>query len=169
MDISWVIISLFFVALIIFLLFENRPNESKKHQFEINSDFSFRNDTGEVISIRIHLNNEKTNLEFLINEFKNYNIFLNKNGVFEKVDNGKIIFTIANLYEPGYFKDALNIKGLTFFFITSNPIDNKKILNNMFNSANKINREINGRIYNDQGQIINENNYLEMLRNNVTT
>ena len=39
----------------------------------------------------------------------------------------------------------------------------------MFNSANKINREINGRIYNDQGQIINENNYLEMLRNNVTT
>ena len=142
MDISWVIISLFFVALIIFLLFENRPNESKKHQFEINSDFSFHNDTGEVISIRIHLNNKKTNLEFLINEFKNYNIFLNKNGVFEKVDNGKIIFTIANLYEPGYFKDALNIKGLTFFFITSNPIDNKKILNNMFNSANKINREI---------------------------
>ena len=169
MDISWVIISLLFVALIIFLLFENRPNESKKHQFEINSDFSFRNDTGEVISIRIHLKNKKTNLEFLINEFKNYNIFLNKNGVFEKVDNGKIIFTIANLYEPGYFKDALNIKGLTFFFITSNPIDNKKILNNMFNSANKINREINGRIYNDQGQIINENNYLEMLRNNVTT
>lgn len=169
MDISWVIISLLFVALIIFLLFENRPKESKKHQFEINSDFSFRNDTGEVISIRIHLKNKKTNLEFLINEFKNYNIFLNKNGVFEKVDNGKIIFTIANLYEPGYFKDALNIKGLTFFFITSNPIDNKKILNNMFNSANKINREINGRIYNDQGQIINENNYLEMLRNNVTT
>lgn len=169
MDISWIIISLLFIALIIFLLFENRPSESKKHQFEINSDFSFHNPTGEIISIRIHLNNKKTNLEFLINEFKNYNIFLNKNGVFEKIDNGKIIFTIANLYEPGYFKDALNIRGLTFFFITSNPIDNKKILNNMFNSANKINREINGRIYNDQGQIINENNYLEMLRNNVTT
>ena len=169
MDISWIIISLLFIALIIFLLFENRPSKFKKHQFEINSDFSFHNATGEIISIRIHLNNKKTNLEFLINEFKNYNIFLNKNGVFEKIDNGKIIFTIANLYEPGYFKDATNIKGLTFFFVTSNPIDNKKILNNMFNSAKKINLEINGRISNDQGQIINESNYLEMLRNNVTT
>ena len=168
MDISWIIISILFFGLIIFLLFENRPRKSKKHYFEINSDFSFQNNTGEIISIRIYLNNKKTNLEFLINEFKNHNILLNKNGVFEKSDNGKIMFTIANLYEPGYFQDALNIRGLTFFFVTSNPIDNKKILNNMFNSANKINKEINGRIYNDDGQTINENNYLTMLKNNIT-
>ncbi|MBT3993019.1 MAG: hypothetical protein HOF02_03105, partial [Gammaproteobacteria bacterium] len=57
----------------------------------------------------------------------------------------------------------LNIKGLTFFFITSNPIDSKKTLSNMFRLANKINKKINGKIYSDQGKILNEMNYHEML------
>jgi len=83
--------------------------------------------------------------------------------IFEKINNNKVMFTIANLYEPGYFKDALNIKGLTFFFITSNPIDSKKTLSIMFRLANKINRKINGKIYSEQGKILNEMNYQEML------
>jgi len=163
MDITWIIISLLFLCLIIILTVSNKPTQLKKHSLKMNSDFSFYDNKKEIISIRLFLENEKTNLDFLINEFKNNNIHLNKKGVFEKINNNKVMFTIANLYEPGYFKDALNIKGLTFFFITSNPIDNKKTLSIMFRLANKINKKINGKIYSDQGKILNEMNYQEML------
>jgi len=33
----------------------------------------------------------------------------------------------------------------------------------MFRLANKINRKINGKIYSEQGKILNEMNYQEML------
>ena len=86
MDITWIIISLLFLCLIIILTVSNKPTQLKKHPLKMNSDFSFHDNKKEVISIRLFLENEKTNLDFLINEFKNNNIHLNKKGVFEKIN-----------------------------------------------------------------------------------
>ena len=126
--------------------------------------FGFNKYTSEerIITIRLYLE-KATNLDHLINEFKKNNINLNKKGVFEYIENKKTVFTIANLYEPGYFKDALNIRGLTFFFITSNPIEDKKALNKMYSHAYEVNSNIEGKIYDDQGKIINDQNYIDIL------
>ena len=95
-------------------------------------------------SRRISLSENNLSLKELIQIFKNYELKLNSNGIFEKKINADTSYYVANLNEPGYFKNDREIKGLTFFYIAKNHIFDRHISDQMEKDLDMILKQING-------------------------
>ena len=134
MDIAWIVLTLIFTILLLILLFnkkgKNKPNrEINFHEkIVINETGNNKNNTP---SIRMSFANNDVSLKEVITFFKSFELRLNNNGIFEKKINAESVYYVANLNEPGYFKDDQNIKGLTFFYVAKNHIFDRHVSDQM--------------------------------------
>ena len=81
--------------------------------------------------------------------FQHKSIRLTNKGIFEKKITDSFSYFIANLTEPGYFKDDQSILGFTFYFVSSYEIDDKRHYEDMKKDIYDINSIINGKIIDD--------------------
>ena len=95
-------------------------------------------------SRRISLSGNDLSLKELIKIFRNYELKLNSSGIFEKKINADSSYYVANLNEPGYFKNDREIKGLTFFYIAKNHIFDRHISDQMEKDSDMILKQLNG-------------------------
>ena len=119
MEYSWILLSVIFFLLVTFLIYENRKRNKSDNQLSINEKFIINNkaENNKVLSIRLSIKNDPITLKKSITIFKTYSIILNKKGIFEKYMNDTLSYSVANLYEPGYFDNDQNIQGFTFYFV----------------------------------------------------
>ena len=69
---------------------------------------------------------------------------MNTSGIFEKQINADSSYYVANLNEPGYFKNDRNIKGFTFFYVAKNHIFDRHVSDQMEIDSVMILNEMNG-------------------------
>jgi len=159
MDDTWILLTLIFTALISLLVFEKWKRNKTDNHLNINENFVINQnkvDENEAISMRLLLENKTITLIEAIDLFKSKSIHLNNKGIFEKKISKNFSYYIANLTEPGYFKDDKNIAGFTFFFVSGYEIDDKRHYEKMKNDINEINTVIKGKIR-DDSNFINAN------------
>ena len=134
MDIAWIVLTLIFTILLLILLFnkkgKNKPNrEINFHEKIVINELG--NNKNNTPSIRMSFANNDVSLKEVITFFKSFELRLNNNGIFEKKINAESVYYVANLNEPGYFKDDQNIKGLTFFYVAKNHIFDRYVSDQM--------------------------------------
>lgn len=134
MDIAWIVLTLIFTILLLILLFnkkgKNKPNrEINFHEKIVINELG--NNKNNTPSIRMSFANNDVSLKEVITFFKSFELRLNNNGIFEKKINAESVYYVANLNEPGYFKDDQNIKGLTFFYVAKNHIFDRHVSDQM--------------------------------------
>ena len=134
MDIVWIVLTLIFTILLLILLFnkkgKNKPNrEINFHEKIVINELG--NNKNNTPSIRMSFANNDVSLKEVITFFKSFELRLNNNGIFEKKINAESVYYVANLNEPGYFKDDQNIKGLTFFYVAKNHIFDRHVSDQM--------------------------------------
>ena len=95
-------------------------------------------------SRRILLPDNDLSLKKLIRMFKNHELKLNGSGIFEKKVNKDSSYYVANLNEPGYFKNDREIKGLTFFYIAKNHIFDRHVSDQMEKDSDRVLKQLNG-------------------------
>ena len=120
MDIAWVTLTLVFVILLLILLFNKKAKDKPNREINIHEKIvinDINNKKTNTPSRRISLSENDLSLKELIQIFKNYELKLNSSGIFEKKINADSSYYVANLNEPGYFKNDKEIKGFTFFYI----------------------------------------------------
>jgi|TARA_B100001094_G_scaffold129346_2_gene125318 hypothetical protein len=132
MDIAWIVLTLIFTILILILLFnkkgKNKPNrEINFHEKIVINEL----DKDNTPSLRMSFTNSDVSLKEVITLFKSLELQLNNKGVFEKKINAESSYYVANLNEPGYFKDDQNIKGFTFFYVAKNHIFDRHVSDQM--------------------------------------
>ncbi len=152
MENAWILLTVIFTVLISLLIYEKRKRTNHENQLNINEQFVINeNQVGKnkVITVRLSLENKTITLVDAIELFRPKSIQLNNKGVFEKKINDSFSYFIANLIEPGYFKDDQNIPGFTFFFVASYEIDDKRHYEQMKKDIYEINSIINGKIIDD--------------------
>ena len=83
-------------------------------------------------------------LKEVINVFQSFGLLLNNKGIFEKKINAESVYYVANLNEPGYFKDDQNIKGFTFFYVAKNHIFDRHVSDQMNKDSESVLKHFNG-------------------------
>ena len=134
------------------LIYEKRKKDNHENQFNINEKLVINeNKVGKnkAITMRLTLEEKTITLVDAIKLFKSKSISLNNKGIFEKKITDSFSYFIANLTEPGYFKDDQSILGFTFFFVSGYEIDDKRHYENMKKDVYEINSIINGKIIDD--------------------
>ena len=129
MDIAWFTLTTIFAFLLLILLFNKKGKDKTNREINIHDKIVINDINNENIntpSRRISLLENNTTLKELIYIFKNYGLELNSSGIFEKKINADSSYYVANLNEPGYFKNDRKIKGFTFFYVAKNHISNRK-------------------------------------------
>jgi len=152
MENAWILLTLIFTVLISFLIYEKRKRDNPENQLNINEKFVINeNKVGKnkVITMRLSLEDKTITLVDAIKLFQTKSIRLNNKGIFEKEISDSFSYFIANLTEPGYFKDDQNILGFTFFFVSGYEIDDKRHYKDMKKDIHEINSIINGKIIDD--------------------
>ena len=147
MDIAWVTLTLVFIILLLILLFNKKVKEKPNREINIHEKIVI-NDINDqktnTPSRRISLSENDLSLKELIRIFKNYELNLNSNGIFEKKINADTSYYVANLNEPGYFKNDKEIKGFTFFYIAKNHIFDRHVSDQMEKDSDMVLKQLNG-------------------------
>jgi len=147
MDIAWISLTLLFVILLLILLFNKNAKDKPNREINIHETMVINDKNDQKTntpSRRISLSENNLSLKELIQIFKNYELKLNSNGIFEKKINADTSYYVANLNEPGYFKNDREIKGLTFFYIAKNHIFDRHISDQMEKDLDMILKQLNG-------------------------
>ena len=147
MDIAWIVLTLIFTILLLILLFnkkgKNKPNrEINFHEKIVINELG--NNKNNTPSIRMSFANNDVSLKEVITFFKSFELRLNNNGIFEKKINAESVYYVANLNEPGYFKDDQNIKGLTFFYVAKNHIFDRHVSDQMKKDSESVLNHFSG-------------------------
>ena len=147
MDILWIILTTIFAFLLLILLFNKKDKDKPNREISIHDKIVINDINNQKIntpSKRISLSENSISLKELIRIFKNYGLELNTSGIFEKQINADSSYYVANLNEPGYFKNDRNIKGFTFFYVAKNHIFDRHVSDQMEIDSVKILNEMNG-------------------------
>ena len=147
MDIAWITLTLIFVILLLILLFNKNAKDKPNREINIHETMVINDKNDQKTntpSRRISLSENNLSLKELIQIFKNYELKLNSNGIFEKKINADTSYYVANLNEPGYFKNDREIKGLTFFYIAKNHIFDRHVSDQMEKDSDMILKQLNG-------------------------
>ena len=147
MDIAWIILTLIFGSLLLILLFNKKAKDKPNSKINIHEKIVI-NDINDhetnTPSRRISLSENDLSLKELVKIFKNYELILNTSGIFEKRINADSSYYVANLNEPGYFKNDKDIKGFTFFYVAKNHIFDRHVSDEMEKDSNMILKQLNG-------------------------
>ena len=147
MDIAWIILTLIFGSLLLILLFNKKAKDKSNSEINIHEKIVI-NDINDhktnTPSRRISLSENDLSLKELVKIFKNYELILNTSGIFEKRINTDSSYYVANLNEPGYFKNDKEIKGFTFFYVAKNHIFDRHVSDEMEKDSNMILKQLNG-------------------------
>ena len=147
MDIAWISLTLIFVILLLILLFNKKAKDKPNREINIHEKIAI-NDINDqktnTPSRRISLSGNDLSLKELIQIFKNYELKLNSRGIFEKRIIKDSSYYVANLNEPGYFKNDREIKGLTFFYIAKNHIFDRHISDQMEKDSDLVLKQLKG-------------------------
>ena len=147
MDIAWIILTLIFGSLLLILLFNKKAKDKLNSEINIHEKIVI-NDINDhktnTPSRRISLSENDLSLKELVKIFKNYELILNTSGIFEKRINADSSYYVANLNEPGYFKNDKDIKGFTFFYVAKNHIFDRHVSDEMEKDSNMILKQLNG-------------------------
>ena len=147
MDIAWIILTLIFGSLLLILLFNKKAKDKSNSEINIHEKIVI-NDINDhktnTPSRRISLSENDLSLKELVKIFKNYELILNTSGIFEKRINADSSYYVANLNEPGYFKNDKDIKGFTFFYVAKNHIFDRHVSDEMEKDSNMILKQLNG-------------------------
>ena len=147
MDIAWIILTVIFASLLLILLFNKKAKDKPNSEIYIDEKIVI-NDINDhktnTPSRRISLSENDLSLKELVKIFKNYGLILNTSGIFEKRINADSSYYVANLNEPGYFKNDKDIKGFTFFYVAKNHIFDKHVSDEMEKDSNMILKQLNG-------------------------
>ena len=152
MENAWILLTVIFAVLLSLLIFEKKKRNNNQNQLNINEKFVINENKlgkNKVITIRLSLEDKTITLLDAIKLFRPKLISLNNKGVFEKKITDNFSYFIANLIEPGYFKDDQAILGFTFFFISSYEIEDKRHYEDMKKDIYEINSIVNGTIIDD--------------------
>ena len=147
MDILWITLTIIFAFLLLILLFNKKDKDKPNREISIHDKIVINDINNQKIntpSRRISLSENSISLKELIRIFKNYGLELNTSGIFEKQINADSSYYVANLNEPGYFKNDRNIKGFTFFYIAKNHIFDRHVSDQMEIDSVMILNEMNG-------------------------
>ena len=147
MDIAWVTLTLVFIILLLILLFNKKAKDKPNREINIHEKIvinDINNQKTNTPSRRISLSENDLSLKELIQIFKNYELKLNRSGIFEKKINADSSYYVANLNEPGYFKNDKEIKGFTFFYIAKNHIFDRHISDQMEKDSDMVLKQLNG-------------------------
>ena len=147
MDIAWATLTLVFVTLLLILLFNKQAKDKPKREINIHEKIvinDINNKKTNTPSRRISLSENDLSLKELIQIFKNYELKLNSSGIFEKKINADSSYYVANLNEPGYFKNDKEIKGFTFFYIAKNHIFDRHVSDQMEKDSDMVLKQLNG-------------------------
>ena len=147
MDILWITLTTIFAFLLLILLFNKKDKDKPNREISIHDKIVINDINNQKIntpSKRISLSENSISLKELIRIFKNYGLELNTSGIFEKQINADSSYYVANLNEPGYFKNDKNIKGFTFFYVAKNHIFDRHVSDQMEIDSVKILNEMNG-------------------------
>ena len=146
MDIAWIILTLIFGSLLLILLFNKKAKDKSNSEINIHEKIVI-NDINDhktnTPSRRISLSENDLSLKELVKIFKNYELILNTSGIFEKRINADSSYYVANLNEPGYFKNDKDIKGFTFFYVAKNHIFDRHVSDEMEKDSNMILKQLN--------------------------
>jgi len=113
MENAWILLTVIFTGLISLLIYEKRKRTNHQNQLNINEKFVINeNKVGKnkVITMRLSLEGKTITLVDAIKLFQPKSIRLNNKGIFEKKITDSFSYFIANLTEPGYFKDDQKIQ-----------------------------------------------------------
>ena len=147
MDIAWIILTLIFGSLLLILLFNKKAKDKSNSEINIHEKIVI-NDINDhktnTPSRRISLSENDLSLKELVKIFKNYGLILNTSGIFEKRINADSSYYVANLNEPGYFKNDKDIKGFTFFYVAKNHIFDRYVSDEMEKDSKMIIKQLNG-------------------------
>ena len=155
MDIAWIILTTVFVFLLLILLFNKKGKDKLNREIYINYKIVINDINNQNIntpSRRISLLDNSFTLKELVHIFKNYGLELNSSGIFEKKINAESSYYVANLNEPGYFKNDREIKGFTFFYVAKNHIFDRHVSDQMEEDSNMLLKEMNG-VFLDKTQV----------------
>ena len=147
MDIAWIALTLIFTILLLILLFNKKGKEKPNREINfhekivINELEENRNNTP---SLRMSFTNNDVSLKEVIKIFKSFGLLLNNKGIFEKKINAESVYYVANLNEPGYFKDDQNIKGFTFFYVAKNHIFDRHVSDQMKKDSESVLNHFSG-------------------------
>ena len=147
MDIAWIALTLIFTVLLLILLFNKKGKEKPNREINfhekivINDLEENRNNTP---SLRMSFTNNDVSLKEVIKIFKSFGLLLNNKGIFEKKINAESVYYVANLNEPGYFKDDQNIKGFTFFYVAKNHIFDRHVSDQMKKDSESVLNHFSG-------------------------
>ena len=147
MDIAWITLTTIFAFLLLILLFNKKDKDKPNPEINIHDKIVINDINNQNIntpSRRISLLENSTTLKELIYIFKNHGLELNSSGIFEKKINAESSYYVANLNEPGYFKNDRDIKGFTFFFVAKNHIYDRHVSDQMEKDSVMILKEMNG-------------------------
>ena len=147
MDIAWVTLTLVFFILLLILLFNKKAKDKPNREINIHEKIvinDINNKKTNTPSRRISLSENDLSLKELIQIFKNYELKLNSSGIFEKKINADSSYYVANLNEPGYFKNDKEIKGFTFFYIAKNHIFDRHVSDQMEKDSDMVLKLLNG-------------------------
>ena len=129
------------------LLFNKKAKDKPNHEINIHETMVINDKNDQKTntpSLRISLLENDLSLKDLIQIFKNYELKLNSSGIFEKKINAGASYFVANLNEPGYFKNDKDIKGFTFFYIANNHIFDRHVSDQMEKDSDMLLRQLNG-------------------------
>ena len=147
MDIAWITLTTIFAFLLLILLFNKKGKDKPNREINIHDKIVINDINNQKIntpSRRISLLENSTTLKELIYIFKNYGLELNSSGIFEKKINADSSYYVANLNEPGYFKNDREIKGFTFFYVAKNHIFDRHVSDQMEKDCEIITKEMSG-------------------------
>ena len=169
-DISWILLSIGLATLVILLikpLWINKRNHSKikiNNKFVINDTQYSNKKSNQIITLRFSPK-VKSNIPFdeVMMLFNKNNLSFNNMKIFEKKDGNKTLFNVANLIEPGTLEEHKDIPGFTFFFQTSDPKTDLIILNQMFETMEKLCANYDAWILDENGKNIDHSNLNKLL------
>ena len=152
MDILWITLTTIFAFLLLILLFNKKDKDKPNREINIHDKIVINDINTQKIntpSRRISLSENTISLKELIHTFKKYGLELNSSGIFEKKISPDSSYYVANLNEPGYFKNDRDIRGFTFFYIAKNHIYDRHVSDQM--------EEDSGTILNEMNAVLVEN------------
>ena len=147
MDTAWIVLTLIFAILLLILLLNKKGKEKPNREINFNENIVINELKGNrynTPSLRMSFATNDVTLKEVINVFQSFGILLNNKGIFEKKINAESVYYVANLNEPGYFKDDQNIKGFTFFYVAKNHIFDRHISDQMNKDSESVLKHFNG-------------------------
>jgi len=114
---------------------------------------------GRIISLHVAALGEATfSGQDLVSIFTARNYKYGKMAIFHEVHGNEIIYSIANMVEPGIFNldtmDELQTPGLTLFISLPAPLSATVVFDAMLNEAISLSQELGGQLRSDQHNVL---------------